>query len=76
MLKESSIQPHMTHTDKQKKQSLYTFMNPKDLSRLEKFKIETKISDFSFFSLPEWDGRIESQVYKWELVREVSELAG
>ena len=76
MLKESSIQPHMTHTDKQKKQSLYTFMNPKDLSRLEKFKIETIISDFSFFSLPEWDGRIESQVYKWELVREVSELAG
>ena len=71
LLKESSI-----HADKQKKPSLYSFMNLKDLSRLEKFKIETIISDFSFFSLPEWDGRIESQVYKWELVREVSELAG
>ena len=69
MLKESSIQPHMTHTDKQKKQSLYTFMNPKDLSRLEKFKIETIISDFYFFSLPEWD---EPGLQ----VREVSELAG
>ena len=52
-LKHSSILPHMTHADKQKKPSLYSFMNPKDLSRLEKFKIETIISDFSFFSLPE-----------------------
>ena len=48
LLKESSI-----HADKQKKPSLYSFMNLKDLSRLEKFKIETIISDFSFFSLPE-----------------------
>ena len=29
-----------------KKPSIYSFMNPKDLSRLEKLKIETIISDF------------------------------
>ena len=61
MLKESSIQPHMTHADKQKKPSLYSFMNLKDLSRLEKFKIETIISDFSFFSLPEWDEELRAR---------------
>ena len=37
---------------------------------------ETIISDFFLLQLARMRWRIESQVYKWELVREVSELPG